>query len=451
MIGRLLSLPLLALSFLALPAESTAETVYWIEVDDQIGKPVSDFIERALQKAQESNGHALVIQLDTPGGTVAATKDIVATLLNAEIPVVVFVAPPGSFAASAGTFITMAGHVAAMAPGTSIGAAHPVYDGQPLLPRTPSKGEEDDKDSAPRSIIDEKMENMMVAFIESIAEERQRNVEWAVEAVRNSVAITQKEALELGVIDVIAGDLEELLDVIDGRRIDLGRESMTLATRDADLEQIEMEQWERVYSFITSPAIVALLFLGGMLLLYIEFQMPGMIVPGVLGFVSLVLAGFAMQVLPFDTLGLLLIMAGIGLMISEIFVTSFGVLFALGVLSLGAGVYVLFDVPELTDIPISFVATLLPTVLVFTAGVGLIAFVVARSFRRPQFAGNEGMVGKLAVADSDLSPSGRVFLEGEYWNAEATGSIPQGQRVRVVEVDNLLLRVEQVRDEGEQS
>lgn len=446
MIGRLL-----ALLLLALPLSSSAETVYWIEVDAEIGKPVADFIERSLEKAVESGGHALVIQLDTPGGTVAATKDIVASLLNAKIPVVVFVAPGGSFAASAGTFITMAAHVAAMAPGTSIGAAHPVYQGQPLLPRTPDEdddGEKKRRDDAPRSIIDEKMENMMVAFIESIAEERQRNVEWAVEAVRNSVAITQKEALELGVIDVIAGDLDELLDVIDGRKVDLGREWIVLATRGADLEKIEMEQWERIYSFITSPAIVALLFLGGMLLLYIEFQMPGLIVPGVLGFICLVLAGFAMQVLPFDTLGLLLIMAGLGLMIAEIFVTSFGVLFALGVLSLGAGVYVLFDVPELTDIPVAFTATLLPTVLLFSAAVAAVAITVARSFGRPQFAGNEGMIGKLAVADSDLNPSGRVFLEGEYWNAEAAANIAQGERVRVIEVDNLLLRVEQVRDGG---
>lgn len=440
----------IALLLIALPLRASAETVYWIEIDGPIGKPAADFIERAVDKASESAGHALVIKLDTPGGTVVATKDIVGTLLNAEIPIIVFVAPRGAYAASAGTFITMAAHVAAMAPGTSIGAAHPVYDGQPLLPRTPPEGKEE-QDNQPRSIIDEKMENMMVAFIESIAEERERNVEWAIEAVRNSVAVTQKEALELGVIDVIAVDLDELLDVIDGRRVDLGREWTTLATRGAAVEQIEMEQWEQIYSFITSPAVVALLFLGGLLLLYIEFQMPGLIVPGVLGFVSLVLAGFAMQVLPFDTLGLLLIMAGIGLMIAEIFVPSFGVLFVLGVLSLGVGAYVLFDVPELTDIPVQFFSTLLPTVLVFSGGVALIAIVVARSLSRPQFAGNEGMVGKLAAADSELNPTGRVFFEGEYWNAEATGHIAQGDRVRIIEVDSLLLRVERAGDEEEQS
>lgn len=450
---------LLAAALVALPATGHAELVHVIRVDGAINPGVSSFVTRAVQEAGAAGAAALVIELDTPGGQVPATQEIVESVLNAPLPVLVFVSPRGAFAASAGTFITLAGHVAAMAPGTSIGAAHPVFlspfGTPPQPPLVPPGEEEGGGESQPppvvRDIMSEKVENLLAAYIESIAEERERNVEWAVEAVRNSVAITHKEAVELRVVDLVAEDVPHLLELVDGREVRVGRQTVRLATAEAQIEQRDMTGLDRFYAMIADPSVAFLLLLGGLGGLYLEFSQPGLFVPGILGAICLILAGFAFQVVPFNWLGLILILIGIGLMATELFVASFGLLFTAGALSLGAGGYLLFDVPELSDLTVPFFGVILPTVAVFVVFGAIVVFGVTRSFGRPQYAGLEGMVGDLAVADSDLEPTGRVFIHGEYWKAEAAEPIRRGEQVRVVEVRDLLLRVARASNTVEES
>lgn len=431
-------------------ARGAGEAVNVVTVSGGINPAVGDYLRKAIARSERDGAHALVIELDTPGGLLSSTKDIVTDILNAEVPVVVFVSPRGAWAGSAGTFITLAGHVAAMAPGTSIGAAHPV----PALPTgEPPKqpGAEDEKEGAAdapkvRDIQGEKIENFTAAFIESIAETRDRNVEWAIDAVRNSVAITQKEAIEKNVVDLGAEDLDDLLQRIDGREIVVAGSPYTLRTAEARVERIEMSLVNRLFDVIADPTIATLLILAGLLGLYVEFTQPGMIFPGVAGIVSLVLAGLSLQIIPFNWIGLLLILTGIGLMVAEIFVASFGLLFAAGVASLAVGGYVLFDVPDASDLSVPFWTVIAPAVVAFALVGAVLVIAVSRSFARPQFAGAEGMVGDRAVADSDIDPRGRVFLHGEYWNAVSDESIRAGEPVEILSVDSLEVRVARVSD-----
>ncbi len=430
----------------ALAPGATAAPVYVATVDGGINPAVSDYLIKAIDRAEQEGAAALVIELDTPGGLLAATKDIVNAILNAEVPVIVYVSPRGAWAASAGTFITLAGHVAAMAPGTSIGAAHPVS----ILPGAtpppaPGSGEEEEGDEvapAVRDIAGEKIENFTAAFIESIAEERDRNVEWAVEAVRSSKAITQKEALEKNVIDVMAEDLEHLLEVVDGREVKVGRDSVALETAASRIVRVEMSALNRFFDVISDPQIALLLILAGLLGLYVEFTQPGMIAPGIAGVVSLVLAGLALQIIPFNWIGLLLLLAGIGLLIAELFVTSFGVLFAAGILCFGAGAYLIFDVPEQSDLAVPFWEVVVPVVTALAVFGGAVVFLLSRSLWRPQVSGAEGLIGASATVYEDIDPLGKVYLHGDTWNARADGPIGKGERVRIVEVEDLSVRVE---------
>jgi membrane-bound serine protease (ClpP class) len=325
---------------LALVPTARAGTVYVVTVSGGINPAVSDYIQSALAEAESQGAEALVLELDTPGGLLSSTKDIVTALLNARVPVIVFVSPRGAWAGSAGTFITLAGHVAVMAPGSTIGAAHPVS----FLPGgTPPAPEEEGKEPAPRprDIAGEKIEKVTIAFIESIARERNRNVEWAIEAVRNSEAIGSAEAVEKNVVDLVADDLDHLLDLVDGRTVQVGRDDVTLSTKGAQVERIEMGVVNAFFHVISDPQIAMLLILAGLLGLYVEFTQPGTIFPGVAGAVCLVLAALSLQIIPFNWLGLILILTGIGLLVAELFVTSFGVLFASGIACLAIGGYVL--------------------------------------------------------------------------------------------------------------
>jgi membrane-bound serine protease (ClpP class) len=428
------------------PVQAGGETIHVLTVKGGINPAVGDYLRKSIIRGEGEGVHAIIIELDTPGGLLSSTKDIVSDILNAEVPIIVFVSPRGAWAGSAGTFITLAGHVAAMAPGTSIGAAHPV----PAMPTSKppaAPGAEDEKgDEVPRvrDVQGEKIENFTAAFIESIAEARDRNVEWAIDAVRNSVAITQKEAIEKNVVDLGAEDLDDLLRLLDGREVEVAGEKMTLRTRDARLQRIEMGVVNRIFDVLANPTIALLLVLAGLLGLYVEFTQPGMIFPGIAGLACLILAGLSFQVIPFNWIGLLLILTGIGLMTAEIFVASFGLLFAAGVASLAVGGYVLFDVPDASDLSVPFLRVIAPAVLGF-AIVGLVLVIgVSRSFSRPQFAGREGMLGDVAVVDRDIDPRGRVFLHGEYWNAVSDEAIAAGESVEILSVDSLELRVARV-------
>ncbi|MEE8314095.1 MAG: nodulation protein NfeD [Myxococcota bacterium] len=436
----------LVAGLLPLGQAMAAETVNVITVDGMITPGIASYIEKAIEQSEAEGATALVIELDTPGGLLNATKDIVGSLLNAEIPIVVFVSPRGAWAASAGTFITLAAHVAAMAPGTSIGAAHPVFTGgggptpSPPLPGQPG-GEESDSPPAVRDYRNEKAENFTAAFIESIAAERERNVEWAIEAVRNSVAISQSEAVKLNVVDLVADDLDHLLELIDGRVIKMGREQVTLHTKDARVVRVEMAPMDAFFALISDPSIAMLLLMAGLAGIYIEVQSPGLIVPGLVGVVSLVLAGLAFQVIPINWVGALLIIAGLALLVAEIFITSFGVLFAAGITSFAFGAYMLFRVPEISDLSVPFWSVIFPAVVVLSGFMAIVVFGVGRSFGRPQFSGREALVGQLAVSETDIRPQGRIRVHGELWNAESDEPIERGQKVEIVGVHDLIVRV----------
>jgi membrane-bound serine protease (ClpP class) len=439
----------LAIASILLAGSAGAETVNILTVSGGINPAVADYIQKGITSAETSGAEALVLELDTPGGLLSSTKDIVSAILNAEVPVLVFVSPRGAWAGSAGTFITMAGHVAAMAPGTSIGAAHPVSimpSGQESPPSKKQDGEEPRKTQ--EEVMAEKVENFTAAFAESIAEERERNVEWAIEAVRNSVAITGSEALEKNVIDLIAEDLDDLLTKVDGRTVRVGREEVELATADARVVRIEMGVVNRIFDVISDPQIAFLLILAGLLGLYVEFTQPGMVGPGIAGVICLILAGLALQIIPFNWLGLLLILLGVALLIAEIFVTSFGLLFAGGLAALAIGGYMIFDVPAQSDlsVPVGVIAGAVLAVGLFG---GIVVFGLSRAMLRPQQTGVEKLVGETAVVDTDIEREGRVFLHGELWTAEADEPIVSGEKVRIVGVRDLKLQVARVSESTE--
>ncbi len=417
---------------LLLATSTHAAHVNIVTIDGGINAAVADFIDESITKSEEDGAALLLIEMDTPGGVLQATQDIIQSMLNARVPTAVYVTPRGAWAGSAGVFITMAANVAAMSPGSSIGAAHPVFSGG---------GEEGNKEGEGRNYMMEKVENMSIAYIESVARQRNRNVEWAAEAVRNSVAIGPEEAVELNVVDLVAKNRAELLAAIDGRVVDVDGEDWELSLAAAEVRMMEMSTLQAIFNFIGDPNIVAILIFAGLAGLYIEFQNPGLILPGVTGLVCLILAGFAMQVLPFNWVGVLLIFLGIGLLVAEIFVTSFGVLFTAGIVCFLVGGTMVFDVPEMSDLTIDFWEVLVPVVVGFGGFTGLVAYMVGRSLMRGQVAGVDEMIGLVGRTSTALDPKGKIFIRGEYWNVEADEPVDAGEPVEVVAVDGLRLRV----------
>jgi membrane-bound serine protease (ClpP class) len=405
-----------------------------IRVAGTINPASSAFIQKAILASENDGAEALVLALDTPGGLVSSTKDIIQAMLNAKVPVVVYVSPQGAWAGSAGTFITIAGHVAAMAPGTSIGAAHPVGV-------SPGGGGGGESGEQQRDVAGEKAENLLAAFIESIARERDRNVEWATKAVRESVAIAADEALKLKVIDLIAASETELLTASDGRKVKVAGQERALATKGIEVRRIEMGWLERFLHVLASPDIAVILLMAGMLGLYVEFSNPGMILPGVLGAVCLVLGAIALQILPFSWLGLILFFGGLALLAAELFVGAYGILFAIGIACLLAGGLMIFDLPEVSDLRVSLWSVLVPAVAATAAVGAVIVFGVGRTMRRRQTAGVAEMIGLVGRAEDALMPEGSVFVRGEYWTARADQPIAAGERVEVVAVEGMRLRV----------
>jgi membrane-bound serine protease (ClpP class) len=401
-----------------------------IQIDGVISPVTVRLVETALARAQSDGASALVIQLDTPGGLERSMRLICQRLLNAEIPVIVYVAPTGARAASAGVFITMAAHVAVMAPATNIGAAHPVAVGGGV-----------DKESM------KKIENDAAAFARTIATERGRNAEWAEKAVRESVSITEREAVKLKVVDVVADSMTDLLDRVDGRGVKTTRGPVTLQTRGATVKAIEVGFRDRVLNVITDPNVAYILMMLGMLGLFFELSNPGVILPGVVGGISLILAFFAFQSLPINFAGLLLILFGIVLLIAEIKVISHGILAVGGIVAMALGSLMLFDAPEI-GFRVSW-RVIAPTV---GATAGLFLFVIAagvRALTARSPVGGPALVGETGVARSALSPQGQVLVHGELWRAVARGApVEEGARVRVVGVNGLTLTVEKAAEGG---
>src|SRR5437879_8298317 len=426
--ATLLAVALLAL---AVPASAAPQPVATIEIEGVISPVTLRLVGLAIDRAQAERAQALVLLLDTPGGLERSMRAIVQRMMNAEVPVVVFVAPTGARAASAGVFITMAGHVAAMAPATNIGAASPVSVGGGGADKTMMK----------------KVENDAAAFIRTVAIERGRNADWAEKAVRQAVAVTEREALKLNVIDLVADSLPDLLAKIDGRTIKLPKGTVTLATKGAPVRPIEIGFRDRFLNVITDPNVAYVLMMLGMLGLFFELSNPGVILPGVIGGISLILAFFDFQSLPINYAELLLILFGIVLLVAEIKIVSHGILEFGGMLLMAFGSLMLFDAPEV-GFRVSW-WVIVPTV---GAMAGRFLFVVAAAVRalgRPPATGAEGLAGKTATVRERLGPEGQVMVAGEIWRAVVDGEpLEPGVQVRIVAVDGLTLRVAKTEAKG---
>lgn len=420
-------------AFSQLPAYQSVVKV--ITLETAITPVSAEYLIRAIREAEDDNAECLIVQLDTPGGLMTSMEDIIKGILGATVPVVVYVAPSGAKAASAGVFITISAHIAAMAPATNIGAAHPVNLGSPI-------------DTS--SIMNEKITNDAVAYIRSIAEKRGKNVDWAENAVRESVSITSNEALDIGVIDLIAPTLDSLLEAIHGWEIDLVIGSKTLDTKNASIEEIELGFRFKILGMIVDPNIAYVLMMIGMAGVMLELYNPGTIFPGVVGGISLILAFYAMQTLPVNYAGLLLIILAIILFILEIKVTSFGLLTIGGIATLTIGSIMLFDSP-LDFMRVSW-NVIIPTVvfvtLFFTIAMGL----AIKAQRRKPTTGHEGLIDETGIVktaittggDETSTGRGQILLHGELWTALSNDQIEEGARVKVVAVDKLEVIVKKI-------
>lgn len=419
---------------------STDKKVVLIEIHSTINPATFDYIRAGIDNAKESSAEAIVIVLDTPGGLLSSTKEIVQLILNSQIPVVIYVYPSGATATSAGVFITLSANIAAMAPGTSIGAAHPVL----ISPGGNRQGEtDDDKQNSEKEKFNEKVENFASSFIESIAEKRKRNTDWAIEAVRNSASITATEALKINVIDIITPGITELLNEIDGREVELPDGKRVLKTKGAIVERLDMNFKQKLIDTLSVPDIAFLLISLGSLGLLLEFYNPGLIFPGVAGAICLLLGMVSLQILSFNYAGLALLVLSLLLLILEIYVTSFGILGVGGLISFILGALLLFDTPQ-SDVRVGF-----DVVISAALAIGLfflfIGYYLVKAQRSRGSVGFEGLMGEEGVAVTGIEKSGKIFIHGEYWDAESEENIGKGDKVKVVEVrSNLKLKVKKI-------
>ncbi|MEW6754037.1 MAG: NfeD family protein [Candidatus Latescibacterota bacterium] len=387
-------------------------------VNTPITNATRDYLRDAIRRAEAEGAAALLIEMDTPGGLLEATRGLVQSMLEARVPIVVYVAPPGARAGSAGVFITLAAHVAAMAPTTHIGAAHPVslFGGA---------GDE---------VMKRKVENDTAAWARTLAQARGRNADWAEKSVRESASLPADEALAAHVVDLIAPDVTALLRATDGRTVRVGPDSLVLRTAGAHLQEFARTGRQRVAGFLADPDLLFLALLLGLFLLFLEFKSPGLVVPGVVGALLLLLV-LAVQVLPVNWVGVLLILGAVALFITEIYVSSFGLLAVGGLACLVVGSYLLFDVPGSSlrvapqvawSVALTFAALLL--------GVG---YLLVRAKRQGPTSGVEAMAGEVGVLTQRVAAgqAGRLFLRGAYWTATSDHALEEGARVRVVRME----------------
>jgi membrane-bound serine protease (ClpP class) len=432
-------------------AEKSAAEAVLIPVTGPIGPATSDFFVRALREAGESGARFVVATVDTPGGLDTAMRDMIQAILASNVPVVTFVSPSGARAASAGTYLVYASHVAAMAPATNLGAATPVQiGGSPAGPpagapepaRDGKPGGENDKPAspAPGNSLERKAVNDAVAYLRSLAELRNRNAEWAEAAVREGASLSAGEALKQGVVDLIADDLTGLLAALDGRTVRMPSGEVTLRTTGIVMRTVEQDWRTRVLSLITNPNVAYLLMLIGIYGLLLEGYNPGSVLPGVVGAISLLLALFAFQVLSVNYAGLALIALGVLLIIAESFAPSFGTLGLGGIVSFVIGSVMLLD----DDVPGFGIAWQLIGGMALAGSLLLLAIVsfAVRARRRPVVSGNEGLLAERAEAIESFETRGVVRVHGELWNATSRSPVRQGQRLRIVSRDGLTLMVE---------
>ncbi len=469
------------LLFSTSPAQTKFVSV--ITINDDIINPVAaEYISQAIRDAKQNGAECLILQLDTPGGLLTSTRKIIKELLNSDVPVVVYVAPSGARAASAGMFITLAANIAAMAPSTNIGAAHPVDLGgeggeswreaikgleekmkeieQQQKRRRPAEeaeedkegtapeketGESEEEESSTGSTMGDKVLKDTIAWTRGIARLRGRNEEWAVEAVTRSVSITETEALEKNVIDFISKDIEELLEQIDGTEVTLPDGPVTLRTGEARIEYHEMDMRQRILNAISHPNIAYILMMLGFFGLLFEVTHPGIGFPGIAGAICLILAFYSFQALPVDYAGVALIALAIVLFIAEAKVASYGLLTVGGLVCMTLGSMMLIDTPyEFLRVSNTVI---FPVVFTTAALVVFLVTLVVRAHSRKSITGLDGLVGVVGTAETDISPEGKIFIHGELWNARSADSIRKGEKVRVVAADGMMLTVESVSQE----
>ena len=388
-----------------------------------INPVAAEYLHDALDFAQSSGAEALILKLDTPGGLDTSMRLMIKDITGSPLPVIVFVSPSGGRAASAGVFITMAAHVAAMAPGTNIGAAHPVAMGGGEMDNT----------------MKEKVENDSVAYIKSLAEQRRRNVAWAEEAVRKSVSVTEQEALKLNIIDLVAEDIPSLLKHLQGRKIVLPHGPVTLSSDPPTLKEFPMGTRLELLKTLSDPNIAYLLMSIGTIGIMAELYSPGAILPGIIGAISLILAFYSLQSLPVNYAGALLVILGVVFLLLEISVTSYGLL-ALGgltAMTLG-GLFLIKSEAPFMQVSLSF---LLPTVLAVGALAGVVAWMAVKGARGKPITGAEGMIGSIGIAKTPLNPHGHITVHGEIWEAVSETPIRQGEAAEVMSIEGLTLHV----------
>jgi membrane-bound serine protease (ClpP class) len=415
---------LLAGLLTGLAFHASASQVTLIEIEGTIGPATAEYVARAINRTAAQNAECLVIRLDTPGGLLESTKQIVQKFYAATRPVIVYVAPSGATATSAGCFITLASDVAAMAPNTSIGAAHPVMIG--------SSGNAEKPDDT----MKEKLENFASSYIESIAAKRNRNAEWAKDAVRKSASITDDKALELKVVEIVAKDLPDLLRQLDGRSL----HDRILKTASAEVVKIPMSAREKTFQLLWRPEVMFILMLVAIYGIIGELSNPGVILPGVVGALALILVLYMGAVLPINIAGVALILLAIGLFIVDVFAPTHGVLTAGGIVAFLLGSFMLFDSGE-PALRLSW--TIIVPATIITAG--FFIFIIGAGLRAqflPVKVGAQTMIGQTVTALTRIDANnGRVFIEGEYWTALSDAAIEAGQPVEVVSIRGLTLKV----------
>lgn len=435
-------------------ARPPANLLVHLEIRDAIGPATSDFLQRGLAHAQQRGARLLVLELDTPGGLDTAMRDMIQAILASPVPVVTYVSPSGARAASAGTYLLYASHIAAMAPATSVGAATPVQIGGGNPRQPDNKDDKDDKDNKggkgkdkdedkrapePGSALERKAVNDAVSYIRGLAELRDRNADWAEQAVRAAVSLTASAALEQKVVDVVAADLPDLLRKIDGRRVRTQLGSVEIKTEGIVIEEFTADWRTQLLSVLTNPNVAYLLMLAGIYGLLLEGYNPGAILPGVVGAVSLLLALYAFQILSVNYAGLALLALGVALIIAEAMSPSIGVLGIGGVIAFVIGSILLFD----EGVPGFEIARGLIGGIALGAGILMLLMVTVfmRARKRQVATGVEQLLQETAIALNDFETSGLVDIHGETWRAVTRAAIKKGQRLRVLRVDGLTLEV----------
>jgi len=425
-------------------ADSAERSIIQLSIDSTIGPATDDYVERALDSAAMSGAELVVIRMDTPGGLDTAMRAIIKNIINSPVPVASYVAPSGARAASAGTYILYASHIAAMAPGTNLGAATPVQLGGISPPDIPDKKAKQNDEQPPADAMKQKSINDAVAYIRSLAQLRGRNQDWAEQAVREAASQPASEALKLNVVDIVATSVADLLQQVDGREVLVQGQTRLLNTAGLTVNLLEPDWRSRLLAVITNPNIAYILMLIGIYGLIFEFSNPGSIVPGTVGAICLLLALYAFQLLPINYAGMGLILLGIVLMVAEAYEPSFGVLGIGGLIAFVIGSIILMDTDAPgfgIDISVIIVFSII-SVLVFVVAIGM----ALKAKRRPIVSGLEELIGGTATVVDDFDQRGKVAIHSETWNAYSQTPLQKGQQVKVTAIKGLTLDVELINE-----